>query len=392
MSRPLVVAAGSVLVSVIGVALLFVNGGTLLGDFNMDLLLVGTIYAAVGGVILARAPGNWLGRILLVAGWLWALDLLLNQIAWYGLVTAPGSVPAVGLASWLAAWIWIPGNSLLFSWTPLLFPDGRLPSRRWRAVAGIILAGVIAATVGHALVVWPIRESAVVLDRSFDASTMPGIGGTLASIGDTIGFLLAPFVAVTALVVRYRRSRGMARQQLRWFTAAAAFTAVGIVADQVVSSIWPATAGLASAPALAFLPITLAIAILRYRLYELDRIVSRTVGWTIVTAVLVAVFACGVALLQAVLAPFTQENTLAVAASTLVAFALFQPLRRRVQRAVDRRFDRARYDAQRLGDAFAERLRNDVDLGSLRASLATTADQAVRPASSTVWLNVRGSR
>jgi hypothetical protein len=230
MSRPLIAAAGSIVVSAAGLTLLFVNGGTLLGDFNMDLLLVGTLYAAVGGVILARAPGNWLGRIFLICGWLWAMELLLNQVAWYGLITVPGSVSAVGLATWLAAWIWIPGNTLLFSWTPLLFPDGRLPSRRWRPVAGIILAGVIASTAGSAIAVWPIRDSAMVVSGS-------------------------------------------------WFTAAAAFAAVSLIADQVTSTIWPGSAGLAGAPALAFLPVALAIAVLRYRLYEIDRLVSRTVGW-----------------------------------------------------------------------------------------------------------------
>ena len=140
------------------------------------------------------------------------------------------------------------------------------------------------------------------------------------------------------------------------------------------------------------MPVAIAIAILRYRLFEIDRIVSRTIGWAVVTGVLVAVFAAGVVLLQAALAPFTNENTIAVAGSTLVAFALFQPLRRRVQRAVDRRFDRARYDGQRTVDAFAEHLRSDVDLGSLRTSLAATADQAVRPASASVWLSPRATR
>jgi hypothetical protein len=387
--KSLVAAAGSVVVTLAGVALLVANGGTLLGDFNTDLVLVGTLFAVVGGVILARVPGNWLGRVFLVAGWLWALDIFLNQLAWYGLITAPGSVPAVGLANWLATWIWIPGNSLLFSWTPLLFPDGRLPSRRWRPVAGIVLAGVIAATLGHALVVWPIRDSIVVLGRSFSAADMPGIGGALASIGDTIGFLVAPLAAVAALVVRYRRSRGVVRQQLRWFTAAAAFAVLSIIADQIISSVWPGTAGLASAPALAFLPIALAVAVLRYRLYEIDRIVSRTVGWTIVTGVLVAVLAGAVIALQALLAGFTQGQTLAVAGSTLVAFALFQPLRRRVQRAVDRRFDRARYDGERLGREFTEQLRHETDLAAARSALVDAAAQAMHPRSSALWIRER---
>ena len=139
-------------------------------------------------------------------------------------------------------------------------------------------------------------------------------------------------------------------------------------------------------------PIAVGIAILRYRLYEIDRLVSRTVGWAILTGLLVAVFLGAAILLQAVLAQFTNDNTIAIAASTLVAFALAQPLRRRVQRAVDRRFDRARYDGQQTLDAFAEHVRSSVDLGTLSAMLATTAGEAVRPAGSVVWLSRRPAR
>ena len=138
------------------------------------------------------------------------------------------------------------------------------------------------------------------------------------------------------------------------------------------------------------MPIAIGIAVIRYRLYEIDRLISRTIGWALVTGILVAVFGVLVVALQAALAPVTDESTLAVAASTLVAFALFQPLRRRVQTAVDRRFDRALYDGQRTIDAFAGRLRSEVDLTTIRTSLATTADEAVRPTTATVWL-VKGT-
>jgi hypothetical protein len=138
--------------------------------------------------------------------------------------------------------------------------------------------------------------------------------------------------------------------------------------------------------ATALIPIAIGIAILRYRLYEIDRVISRTIGWAIVSGMLVAVFVGGVFALQAILAGFTQGETLAVAASTLVAFALFQPLRRRVQRVVDHRFDRARYDGERTAAAFAERLRDEIDLARLRESLALTARDAVRPTVASVWL------
>ena len=179
---------------------------------------------------------------------------------------------------------------------------------------------------------------------------------------------------------------------MRWFIAAIAIMACGVVLDQLASEVWPRSQGLLSAPGIALVPVALAVAVLRYRLYEIDRVISRTLGWAIVTALLAGVLVGGIVILQAVLAPFTNENTIAVAASTLVAAALFQPLRRRVQRAVDRRFDRARYDGQGTVDAFAEHLRSDVDLGSLRSSLAATADNAVRPTSAAVWLSTRATR
>jgi hypothetical protein len=383
---PLVAAAGSIVVSLAGLGLLVANGHTLLGDFNIDLLLVGTIYAAVGGIVLDRASGNWLGRLFLVAGWLWALTLFLGEYGWYGMVTAPGSLPGAALAVWLATWIWIPGNSLLFSWTPLLFPDGHLPSRRWRPVALVIVVGVVASVIGQAAATWPpLSQGAAAVANSIDASSEPGLVGVLANVGTIIGFIVAPTVAVAALVSRYRRSIGIARLQMRWFTVAVALLTASIMADQLATLVWPVQ-GVISAIALPLVPVALAVAVLRYRLYEIDRIVSRTLGWAIVTGVLVAVFAGGVVLLQAVLAPFTNENTLAVAASTLVAAALFQPLRRRVQRAVDRRFDRARYDGQRTVDAFGEQLRSEVDLRTIRASLRATAHEAVRPSETGVWL------
>ena len=343
----------------------------------------------MGGFILLRVPGNWLGRLLLVAGWLWALDLLLSQYAIYGIVTAPGAVPAAGMASWIAAWLWIPGTALLLSGIPLLFPEGHLPSRRWRPVAGAIVVGVIASVVGHAAVVWPIRESALALDRSFHPSDVPWLAGSLAGIGEAFVFLVAPIAAIAALVSHYRQARGTVRLQMRWFIAAIAITVCGVILDLLVSDVLPGSQGLLSAPGIVLIPVALAVAVLRYHLYEIDRVISRTLGWAIVTALLAGVLVGGIVILQAVLAPFTNENTIAVAASTLVAAALFQPLRRRVQRAVDRRFDRALYDGQRTVDAFAEQLRSDVDLGSLRSSLAATADDAVRPTSAAVWLSPR---
>ena len=222
-------------------------------------------------------------------------------------------------------------------------------------------------------------------DRSPRAD-VPEIAGALAGIGDAFGFLVAPLAAIAALVSHYRQASGIVRLQMRWFVAAIALLWCGVVLDQLASGVWPEAQGLPGAPGIALVPVTLAVAVLRYRLYEIDRVVSRTIGWAIVTALLAGVLVGGIVILQAVLAPFTNENTIAVAASTLVAFALFQPLRRRVQRAVDRRFDRARYDSQGTADAFAHRLRSETDMTAVLGDLSSTTGASVAPVSLGVWI------
>src|SRR5439155_23219154 len=185
--------------------------------------------------------------------------------------------------------------------------------------------------------------------------------------------------------IRYRSGDVTLRQQLRWFIAAVLLAAVPLPIGIVPGVGGPQWFVLA-AVGLLLVPISVGIAVTRYRLYEIDRLISRSIGWALVTGVLVAVFAGTVVGLQAIFASITRGETLAVAASTLVAFALFQPLRRRVQAAVDRRFDRARYDAQRTADAFAERLRDEVELAVITIELERTVQAAMRPSGATLWL------
>jgi uncharacterized membrane protein YdcZ (DUF606 family) len=180
------------------------------------------------------------------------------------------------------------------------------------------------------------------------------------------------------------------RQQLKWLIAVAAVAAVAFPVAYIVPA--PAitqVAFLVGLLALLALPVAIAIAVLRYHLYEIDRIISRTIGWAVITGVLGAAFVVLVVGLEALLQGQTQGETLAVAASTLAAFGLFQPVRRRVQAAVDRRFDRARYDAQRTADAFAERLRDEVELDVLAAELQRTVEAAIRPSAAALWLPSR---
>ena len=220
--------------------------------------------------------------------------------------------------------------------------------------------------------------------------------GDLLSLAGTVAVIVmiaVVFLAMASLVVRYRRAVGVERQQLKWFAAVIAIAgpalAIAILTSGTTSGtiadVSGATWGIAVI-SLALLPVAIGIAILRYRLYEIDRLISRTIGYATVTGVLVVVFAAAILLFQAVLAPLTGGNTVSVAASTLVVAALFQPLRRRVQSRVDRRFNRARYDAERIVAAFAGRLRDEVDLGQLRTEITAAVDHTVQPIAVSLWL------
>ena len=199
--------------------------------------------------------------------------------------------------------------------------------------------------------------------------------------------LVAP-VVVAAVVSRYRAADAIGRLQLKWAFAALSISLSALLLTSVTGT-GGATSGLPLAVYAAtssLVPVAIGIAILKRHLYEIDRLISRTLSWAIITAVLLAVFAAGVLGLQAVLAGFTQNATLAVAGSTLATFALFQPLRKRVQRLVDRRFDRARFDAERTSAAFAERMRVEVEIDAVAIDLLDTIDEAVKPASRSLWL------
>lgn len=339
----------------------------------------------VGVVIAWRVPDNRIGPLLVVG----ALLLEVVFVAWPLTVLSyfSGSVPPLvsGVIAWIATVSLLPALFLLLPTVGLLFPDGRLPGRRWRAPYAVCVAllgvGVVLTTIGP----WvPSQEQPVPNPFALPglSTSISEIGGALASVAVFAGFGLA----VAGMIGRFRRGDAMERAQLKWLLAAV--TAMGIAFPiSFATDIGPADLiDLGSVLVGALIPLAIGVAILRYRLYDIDRLISRSVSWAIVTGLLVAVFAAMVVGLQALLVDVTQGQTLAVAASTLVAFALFQPVRQRVQAVVDRRFDRARYDGERTAAAFAERLRDRVDLVGLEADLRRVAGETVRPASVDVWL------
>lgn len=349
--------------------------------FNITVIL----QSGVGGIIEWRRPGHAIGRLLMLSGPLYAFV----STAW---ITADRLEPLLdagvyAIYFWSTSILSWPFVALIAGWIPLLFPTGTLPGPRWRIPVGIlvILSGIGLAALAIRPMSFPgASQASPIVNASWAAF--------LQAFGDAIPLeLLALIVlASAALITRYRRGDRVERLQIRWFGAAVAVCGIGFAGTAVQFAIQtdggPLFMALILYAGILAIPIAVGIAVTRYRLYELDRLISRTIGWALVTGTLVAVFAGTVVGLQAVLASITQGQTLAVAASTLVAFALFQPVRRRVQTAVDRRFDRARYDGEQTAAAFAERLRDQVDLIDLEADIADTISVALRPTSTGIWL------
>jgi hypothetical protein len=300
----------------------------------------------------------------------------------YALRTAPGTVPGGPLAIWIGGWAWAPGVGLLFTFVPLLFPDGRLPSRRWRPVAWLA-AALIALSAGlPAVVLWPLRGSALLAPSGKDL-----VGEELDIAANTVYLLLVLCgpTCLTALAVRFRRAQGIERQQLKWFVFASAITVTAIVQSQF----WD-LGPLLTLPLVPSIPIAAGIAILRYRLYDIDRLINRTMVYAALTAILGAVYAGVVLVSEQVFGRVGgSPPSWAVAGATPTAAALFQPARRRIQGAVDRRFNRRRYDAAQTIEAFRARLRNEIDLDTLSAELLAVVNQTVEPTRVSLWLRPR---
>jgi hypothetical protein len=335
---------------------------------------------SVGAVLAILRPRNPIGWLFLVAGAGFISSVFASEYVGRS-VFLGADLPGYALVDWVSAWAVSLSLAIMVVWIPLLFPDGHLVGPRWG-----IVAWSAAVALGAQIVALAIQPSG---SSGYDGMvTNPiAVGGPLGELSVMLADL--PFLGVFAslalfsLAIRFRRSSGIERQQLKWLLFAVGFLLAALSAAILteISELWYAVI-----LGFAALPVAAAIAVLRYRLYEIDRIISRTVGYGIVTVTLATIFVGGVLGLQAILAQFTGGNTVAVAASTLVVAALFQPLLGRIQRVVDRRFDRTRYDGQRVADAFAVRLRDEVDLERLRTALVATADEAVRPRESSLWL------
>jgi hypothetical protein len=371
------IAAGSIALMAGGLALAYVDrhlvpAGLTNWDFSDVFGQVTNMAVPVMGFVLAsRRPANRIGWLALAAGLGLGLSRFSTSYGLRALVAAPGSVPAGRAVAWLANWTWVIPLAVI-AFVFLLFPTGRLRSRRWR-VAGWFVGGALALTAVGALV-----GATRVWSHPFTAQAPAFVSAILILLPAALA------VSVAAVVVRFARSSGEERLQLKWFVAAALLVVATLTASVVTNSV--AAAVLDN---LAFLCVNaaVAIAVLKYRLYDIDRVISRTVAYAIVTGLLIGIYTGLVLLATQVLG---LRTPVAVAAATLAAAALFSPVRRRVQRVVDRRFNRARYDADKTVAAFAARLKDAVDLDAVRADLTGVVHQALEPAHVSVWISQRG--
>jgi hypothetical protein len=339
-------------------------------------------FATVGLVLALRRPGNPIGWLYGAAGLAWAYTVPVQP--WIDqLVREHRSLPLVAqVVAATGDLSWAPAIALGVTLPALLLPNGHLRSRRWRLVVITSVTGVALVTVAGPLAPGPLDEMGV--DNPFG---LAGPAGSVAAALTIVGVLLhwwsLPPAAV-CVVLRFRSSRGVERQQMRWVAAGAAGAVIGLLVSLPSGlGIAPNWISTIIYPALLCPPLAVGVAVLRYRLYDLDRVISRTLTYGLLTVLLGLGYA-GVVLGLGRLLP--EGSSLVVAAATLAAVAAFAPLRRRVQALVDRRFNRRRYDAARTVEGFAARLRDQVDLDALHGELLAVVDQTVQPTQASLWL------
>jgi hypothetical protein len=372
-----------------------------LGSSGAD-LVVGIATAVVllafpvaGVVIATRQPANPIGWILLAIGAGWGALAGATGYADYGIRLHPGSLPAADIAAVLTVSVWAPPVGLTGTFLLLLFPDGRLPGARWRWIAYVGAAATAACTAASLL------DPDVLKDSPYASTQNPigvdALGGVIAVLDYAVVVLALTMVASAAsLVVRFRRAGMVEREQVKWLAAAAGVSAWIYLVDLCISAVaggtgpepvWRVLLDDAFVLSVGLIPVAIGVAVLRYRLYEIDVIIRRTLVYAALVSVLALLYLAGVFGIQAVVRSVSgQSGTLAVTVSTLIVAAAFQPLRGRIQRAVDHRFYRGRYDAARTLESFSGRLREQVEIEMVSGEVLDVVRQTLQPAHVSLWL------
>jgi hypothetical protein len=356
---------------------------------DLAFLLAVVSNALVGAVLTSHRPRNPVGWFFVFSAASFAVSEATFRYAVYGLVIDPGSLPLARAMAWPATWLWVPGVVLVLVFLPLYFPDGRLLSLRWRPVMWLTIFVSGATVVIWAFLPGKVGDAWDITNPLGLAALRPAIGGLEVVMAVLfLGFILS---SVVSLVVRFRRSQGQERQQMKWLTYAAA-TVVGMV---LLTTLLEAAnldflsdmTGLVTDLLIAGIPVGVGIAVLRYRLYDIDRIINRTLVYGSLTVTPVALYFGGIVVLQRIFVTLTgQQSTLAVVASTLLIAALFTPLRRRIQGFIDRSFYRRKYDARKTLEAFSTKLKNETDLESLNNDLVGVVRETMQPSHVSLWL------
>ena len=348
-------------------------------------------FATVGSLIASRRPENPIGWLFCISTLLWALGNVLQEYTTYALITVPGSLPAGALMGVIGHWIGGIGWFLMLTYLLLLFPNGHLPSPRWRFLARLIAVLLAAYSITFLLSPYPYANSAID-PRLLTVRNPIGImvaNDLFDTLGGDIPLLLFPLIiaCIASVFLRFRRTRGVERQQLKWFTYGMAISILMLIIILIAVFSTPnGGSGTFFYLAVVCIPISAGIAMLRYRLYDIDVLINRTLIYGVLTAVLALAYFVSVLILQYLLSSFTSGSQLAIVGSTLVIAILFQTLRHRIQRIIDRRFYRSKYDAARTLSAFSARLRNEVDLQQLSDHLLTVVQETMQPTHVSLWL------
>jgi hypothetical protein len=359
-----------------------------IAPYTVNLVVAALAFSAVGVLVASRRRENPVGWLLLGTGVLYATELFAGNYSVYTLATDPGSLPGASVAAWLTAWVWISGGSLVL-FIFLFFPDGKLPSVRWRPVAWLVLVNAVLSVASVAFAPGPLEG----FYEGAPVTNPVGIQGSerLLDLGARVTIVLLIPISISlilAFIMRFRRAHGEERQQIKWVAYGVAVFAFALI----VVSVWPALDGSTVGSVLflagfAAIPSAMALAILKYHLYDIDVVINRTLVYALLTAALVLVYVGCVVGLQSVFRIVTgQETQLVVVASTLVIAVLFNPLRWRIQDFIDRIFYRRKYDAAKTLETFGYRLREETNLDQLGDDVVAVVRETLQPSHVSLWL------
>jgi hypothetical protein len=388
-------AAGGVLVGVYGGAYSrSAQVPAVLGDLHSSLrddLVFAVwilVFTTLGALVAARRWRNPVGWLLLAEGLVWDIQLVAENYAAAALFTDPGTLPGGELALWVIDWWLYIAAYLLLYFLLLLLPTGRLPSRRWRWT-GWLAAGCSLLVVPGLLARGPLRPQLPAITNPVGLLPPSPVLDLLDQLAEGVLFPLLGFAAVASLVLRFRTARGVERQQLKWLAYAAVLVLAGLLAADLAQRLGASSyvVSFVQVVPLGAIPVAVAVAMLRYRLYDIDRIINRTLVYGLLTATLGLAYAGGVLVLGQLFGGVSEDPpSWAIAGATLAVAALVRPARRRIQATVDRRFNRRKYDAAKTIEAFSARLRQQIDLDTLTAELLAVVDQTMQPTQVSLWL------